>query len=308
VLTMELIAEAAAYLADRVRRTPLEPSPALAERLGVPVWLKLECLQLTGSFKIRGAAFRLSRLDAGNHGKAVAHAARDLGIPVRIYVPGSVDESKYQGMLRLGATVVRADVPGFDETEVWARAEAQRLGLPYVSAYEDDAVMAGNGGTLAKEIRDERPEVRSFVIPVSGGGLGAGLAFYVRTLDPGARVVACQHAGSPSLARSLERGEAATRMPPIDTLAGGIEGGIGRANFAILKDRVDEVQLLDEQALYEATVWVLREHQYLVEPSAAVTVAACLSGRLGPLGGPTVVVLSGRNLSVAGLRRVLAAT
>lgn len=314
----ELIAEASAYLKDRVRRTPVEPSPALEELLGVPVSLKLECLQVTGSFKVRGALFHLSRLDesvrqggvatcsAGNHGKGLAYAAKRLGVRATVYVPSTVDPAKLVGMQRLGATVLRSRFPGYDETEAWARQEARRLGLPFVSAFEDDAIRAGNGGTLARELMEQRPELHNIVVPVSGGGLAAGAACFLRAAHPQVKLWACQHEESPALALSLERGEAVTSLPPIDTLAGGIEGGIGRENFELLRPSLAGVALVSERELWAATRWALEEHQLLVEPSGAAPIAACRTGKLDALDGPTALVLTGRNLSLGGLRRILA--
>ena len=151
-LDMALVLEARRALAGRIRRTPLEESlPRSPRRPASPVFLKLESLQLTGSFKIRGAFFVMSRLDAdarrrgvvtcsaGNHGKAVAYVARELGIPAEIHVPRGVDESKYRGMLALGARVVRSDFDGFDETERVAKAEAERTGRPFLTAFDDAA-------------------------------------------------------------------------------------------------------------------------------------------------------------------------
>src|SRR5579871_3245618 len=136
-LTSALVQEAIEFLTPRIRRTPVEHSPALSKMAGVPVWLKLEFLQTTGSFKLRGAWFRMSRLSederrsgiytcsAGNHGKAIAYAARQLGVHATICVPSSVDEAKYHGMVDLGAEVRVSKLPGYDETEDWAIAEAE---------------------------------------------------------------------------------------------------------------------------------------------------------------------------------------
>ncbi len=314
---LPLIHQAAAYLAPRIRRTPVEPSPALSDHLGVPVWLKLEQLQITGSFKIRGAWFRLSRLtdaqrstgivtcSAGNHGKAVAYAARELGIPATIYVPSTVDRAKLAGMRRMGVDVVLAESRGYDDAEVEAREEARRTGRRFVSAFDDPEIIAGNGGSLGLEILEQVPTLRTVVTPVSGGGLAAGLALSLHDQDPGIELLPCQHRDSPSLALSLERGRAVTAMPPVDTLAGGIEGGIGVSTFAILKDHVRRVGLVSEAQILRATRWLMAEHQYLVEPSAAAVVAALLEEDLGPLEGPVVAVISGRNVAVESVAQVL---
>lgn len=317
MLTAERIRAASELLAGRIRRTPVEPSPKLSEIAGVPFWLKLESLQVTGSFKVRGAFVRLSELSpeerrrgivtasAGNHGKAVAYVAGLLSIPARIYVPKTVDESKYRGMLALGADVVRCEFSGYDDTEALARERAAAGGRLFVSAFDDEAVMAGNGGSLAVEVLEDVPQARTFVLPVGGGGLAAGFAFHARERLSGARIIGCQHELSPALKLSLERGEAVTKLPPIETAAGGVEGGLGALPFEVLRTRIDGVALLSEEEIFEAVVWMLEEHQYLVEPSAAVTVAACLTGKTGRLQTPAVAVLSGRNVGLRTLRRIL---
>lgn len=318
-LTMPLVLEARRALDGRVRRTPLEASPRLSETAGVPVWLKLENLQLTGSFKIRGAFFRLLRLSAadrergvvtcsaGNHGKAVAHVARELGIRATIWVPRSVDESKYRGMLALAADVVRSDFDGFDETERLARAEAERSGRLYVTAYDDEEILAANGGALAAEVLDDAPAARTFLVPVGGGGLAGGFAFYAKESLPDARIIGCQLAASAALPLSLERGEAVTRLPPVPTTAGGLEGGIGRTGFEVLKTRIGGVALLTEEEVFEGVRFMLDAHQYLIEPSSAVTVSAILAGKAGAIASPAVAVISGRNVALPTVRRILAA-
>lgn len=319
-LTMDLVREAAELLRGRVRRTPIESSPALSQRCGAPVSLKLENLQSTGSFKVRGALFRLSRLteaernagvatcSTGNHGKGIAHAARELGVAARVYVPRTVDESKRRAIEAMGAEVATSEFDGYDDTEEWAKAEAARTGRVFVSAFDDDAIMAGNGGTLALEILEQAPDARVFVLPVGGGGLSSGCSYVMKERRPAALIVACQAELSPALKLSLERGSAVTRLPAAPTIAGGLEGGIGARPFEILKSRVDRVVLISEDEIFEGVRWMLDAHQYLIEPSAAVTVAACLTGKVGTLPGPTVVVLSGGNVSLSTLRRIFAGT
>ena len=318
-LTLERIAQASQFLGDLIRRTPVEPSPALSEKAGVPVWLKLENLQLTGSFKIRGAFFRLSQLteeqkktgiatcSAGNHGKAVAYAARLLDLPVTISVPKTVDAAKYRAMVELGAEVIRSRFEGYDDTEEWARQEAQRTGHPFISPFDDWDIMAGNGGTLAQEVLEQVPEARTFLLPVGGGGLAAGFAFLAKQRLDQARIIGCQLAASPGLMLSFQRDEAVTRLPPVETAAGGIEGGLGRMTFEVLRScmTVQDVALLSEAEIAHAFFWMLDHHHYLVEPSAAVTVAALLSGKAGRLESPAAVVLSGRNVALETVRRLL---
>lgn len=309
----QLITEAAEFLRGRVRRTPLEFSPGLSEMLGVPVWLKLESMQLTGSFKIRGALFRLSRLtenerrdgvvtcSAGNHGKAVAYAARHGGVRATICVPRSVDRAKFEGMVTLGAEVRVSEFDGYDDTEDWARAMAAKEGRAFLSAFDDYAVMAANGGTVALEVLEDAPAARVFILPVGGGGLAAGFSFASHE----AIIIGCQHELSPALRRSLDAGHAITKLPAVETMAGGVEGGIGALTFGVLGPRVNRVALVSESEILEGVRWMVAHHQYLIEPTAAVTVAACLAGRVGHLTEPAVVVISGRNVSAEAARKIL---
>ena len=316
---MTLVLDARRALEGRIRRTPIEASPALSDAANAPVFLKLESLQLTGSFKIRGAYFVLSRLSAderqrgivtcsaGNHGKAVAFVAHALGVPAEIHVPRDVDQAKYQAIVALGAKVVRSDFEGYDDTEQVARAEAARSGRPFLSAFDDACILAANGGTLAAEVLEDCPEARTFLLPVGGGGLSGGFAFYAKAALAESRVIGCQHEGSPALALSLKQGEAVVRLPPFATTAGGLEGGIGRIGFENLKTRVDGVALLSEAEIGGAVRFMLERHQYLIEPSAAVTVAAILTGKAGRLASPTVAVISGRNVALPTVRRMVSA-
>jgi len=314
---MAMVLDARSVLDGRIRRTPIEASPGLSEAAHVPVFLKLESMQLTGSFKIRGALFVLSRLtdderqrgvvtcSAGNHGKAIAFVARQLRIPAEIHVPRDVDQAKYQAMVALGARVVRSEFEGYDDTEAVARDEAARSGRPFLTAFDDDRILAANGGTLAAEILEDCPVARTFVLPVGGGGLAGGFSFYAKTEHPDCRIIGCQLEGSPALAMSLERGEAVVKLPPFSTTAGGLEGGIGRTGFEVLKSRIDAVALLGETELFDAVRFMLERHQYLIEPSAAVTVAAIMTGKAGRFASPTVAVVSGRNVALPTIRRIL---
>jgi threonine dehydratase len=312
-----LIAEAALFLRDRVRRTPLEFSPGLSHILGVPVWLKLESLQLTGSFKIRGALFRVSTLteeekrlgvvtcSAGNHGKAVAYAAHEAGIRATICVPKSVDRSKFEAMVAMGADVQVSAFEGYDDTEEWARGIAADRNLTFVSPFDDYAVMAANGGTTAIECVEDAPSARNFVVPVGGGGLSAGFAWYVKNINKHARIIGSQHVLSPALQMSLDAGHAITKLPAVETMAGGVEGGIGALAFGVLGPFIDRVALVSEDEILDGVRWMLEHHQYLIEPTAAVVVAACLTGKIGKLDDPGVVVISGRNVSAETAKKIL---
>jgi len=304
---IELIREAGEFLAGKVRRTPVEFSSGLSDLLGVPVWLKLEALQLTGSFKIRGALFAVSKLteaiitcSAGNHGKAVAYAARGA----TICVPRSVDKSKFDAMVAMGADVRVSEFDGYDETQDWALEVAAREKKYFLSPFDDDAVMAANGGTVAMEVLEDAPDARTFILPVGGGGLAAGFATWAKHFLKDSTIIGCQHVMSPALRMSLDAGHAITRLPAVETLAGGVEGGIGARTFSVLQPLVDDVALVSEAEILDGVRWMVAHHQYLIEPTAAVTIAACITGKVRA-GGPAVVVVSGRNVSAGTVKRIL---
>ncbi|GAB4188047.1 MAG: hydroxyectoine utilization dehydratase EutB [Simkaniaceae bacterium] len=319
MLDLKLIEEAKNFLQGKVRRTPIEYSPKLSTILGVDAFLKLENLQITGSFKIRGAFFRLSKIhkqqvrqgvatcSAGNHGKALAFAGKSLGIPVTVYVPKSVDQSKLEGIKSYGANVFVSDFSGYDETEIWARKQAATSQMPFISAFDEPEIMAGNGGTLAEEILKDLPKVQNIVLPIGGGGLAAGLSFYAKAVSPQISLIGCQHELSPALALSLQQKKAVTWLPAVETAAGGIEGGIGAETFEIIKTRISKICLLSEEEIFQGFRFSLQYHQYLIEPSAAVVISSVLSGKLDKLSGPTLFVLSGRNASMELIRQILCA-
>jgi threonine dehydratase len=315
----ELIEQATQFLKGKIRRTPIEFSSELSKILGCPAYLKLESLQMTGSFKIRGAYFYLSTLSpeerrhgiatcsAGSHGLGIAYAAKELGIPFIVFVPKSVDQAKHDKLLKLGAKVKKSEFIGYDDTLEWATQEAAYLQLPMVSAFNDEKIMAGNGGTLAVEVLEDLPEASHFILPMGGGGLSAGFSWYVKSKSPKAAITICQLADCPAFKLSLEQGKPVTYMPSIDTLASGLEGGLGEKCFEILKTRVDEIAHIKEEELCSAFRWLLEHHQYLVEPSAAVALASCLFGHVQPK-GPIVIILSGRNVGYSTTRNLLCHT
>lgn len=312
----QLIKKASEYLQGKVRKTPAEFSMVLSELVGQPVFLKLENLQHTGSFKLRGALFYLSTLDAsskergvstcsaGNHGLGVAFAAKELGVPCTVFVPKSVDQTKYEKLIKLGARVRKSEFIGYDDTLAWAVKESADLQLHLITAFDDEKIMAANGGTLAVEVLEQVPEATNFVLPMGGGGLSAGFSWHVKSQNPHCRVIISQLAESPAFKLSLEQNKPITYLPPIETLAGGLEGGLGEKCFDILKHRVDEIAHIREDELISAVGWLLKQHQYLIEPSAAVALASCLFGHAHPI-GPTVIVLSGRNVSYATLQKCI---
>ncbi len=295
--------------------TPLQHSPALSELAGAPVHLKCEHVQPTGSFKVRGAANALTLLreagharvvaaSTGNHGMAVAHVGGLLGIGVEVHVPEATAPVKLRGLEALGAAVHR--VPG-DATaaEAHARRRAASAGLPYLSPYNDLAVIAGQG-TMAVEIAAQLPEVATVYVAAGGGGMLSGTGAVLGRRTPRAEVVGCWPEAAPTLLRCIEAGEqveVAERPTVSDGTAGGLEpGAITPALAGRVMDRGLEVS---EAAIEEAMRTLLAADRWLVEGAAGVALAAALADP-APRRGPLVVVLCGRNVDPEVAARALA--
>ncbi len=296
-------------IADRVRKlirvTPLVPAPALGRRIGADVWLKLESLQRTGSFKLRGATARLAALSlagqtraiaasAGNHGLGMAYAGRHFGIDVSILVSAQTPEGKRVGIQALGA-----HVEVFGATYDEACAEARRRaaadpGLIFVSAFDDDHVIAGNGGLLAREILAQLPGVETIVVPVGGGGLAAGLG--VEVVPRGIRLLGVSPESNCAMHRSLQDDRAYTDYAGGPTLAEGLEGAVSLRTFAMAKDYFPDVVTVSEIAIRQAIVYAYRTLGIVCEASAAVAIAALLENAAPLSGRRVVVVVSGGNI------------
>jgi threonine dehydratase len=197
-----------------------------------------------------------------------------------------------------------SEFDGYDETQDWALEVAEKEGRYFLSAFDDDNVMAANGGTVAMEVLEDAPAARKFILPVGGGGLSAGFAVWAKHSLPDAKIIGCQHVLSPALRMSLDAGHAITRLPAVETMAGGVEGGIGARTFPVLQPLVDGVALVSEAEILEGFRWMIAHHQYLIEPTAAVTIAACISGKIR-CAEPAVVVISGRNVSAENVKRIM---
>ena len=306
--------------ADRIRstawRTPLIPSPWLSEAARADVWLKLETVQATGSYKIRGATNALARLkerhpdlravvtaSAGNHGQAVALAASALGIHARVHVPAGAPETKRRAIARLGAEIVEA--PTYDAAEARAHDEARRDAVVYVSPYNDPDVIAG-AGTVALEMLDERPGLDAFIVPVGGGGLISGTAIAARARTKNALVAGTEAAASPVFTAALAAGRPVT-VEVHDTLADGLAGNMDSDSqtFAIVRDLVDRVVKLPEPAIAEAMRDLIRHERLIAEGASATAVAAIATGLLDVRGRQVGIILSGRNVDAHVIARVL---
>jgi threonine dehydratase len=300
-------------VAERVRRllrvTPLVPAPALGRRTGADVWLKLENLQRTGSFKLRGAAARLAALaieaagappkrvvaaSAGNHGLGLALAARAFGIDATVLVSAQTPEVKRAGIAALGAKVEVAGAT-YDEAEAVAkRRAADDPDLVFVSAFDDDHVIAGNGGLLAREILAQLPDVQAIVVPVGGGGLAGGIG--VEVVPRGIKVLGVSPEANCAMRRSLDEGRAFTTYEGGPTLAEGLEGAVSERTFAMARDYFPDIVLCSEVGIRQAIVYAYRTLGILCEASAAPALAALLDDAAPVRGRRTVVVISGGNI------------
>jgi threonine dehydratase len=310
------ITRAAARLAGHLNPSPLIHSASFSEASGGQVWLKLENLSPTGSFKIRGALNRLLTLDeaelrdrgviaasAGNHAQGVALAAARLGVRATIIMPRRAPIAKQEATRHYGAEVVL-----IEGGVAAALAEAKRraeTGPVLIHPFDDEAVMAGQG-TVGLEIVQKIPEVDLVVVPVGGGGLISGVATAVRAQRPRARIIGVQTEAAPAAAEAFRAGRV-LRQTPGPTVADGIAvPALGERCFEVIKDLVDSVVTVSEQHLYLAMLALIEKKRLVAEGAGAAPVAALTAGRLGETSGQKIVlVISGGNVDVNVLGRIL---
>lgn len=309
------------YLAKRriqglVRRTPLEYSPFFSEACGGEVYLKLENLQLTGSFKIRGALNKMLQLDeeergrgvvtasAGNHAQGVGYAAKMLGIEVTVVVPRNTPRTKIEAIGRYGVDL-RLYGEIYDEAEVKARELERELSKVYISPYNDYDVIAGQG-TVGLEMWEERSDLEAVLVPVGGGGLLSGVAVALKSLNPGIEVIGVQSKASPVMYESIKRGEI-VEIPMGESVAEALHGGIekGSVTFEIVKDLIDEIILVEEDDIKTAIALFLEHHHQVTEGAGAVGLAALMACGERFRGRKVGVVISGGNIDISLLREIL---
>lgn len=312
------IAAATDRIRPYVRETPLEHSLYLSQQTGKAVYLKLEHLQHTGSFKVRGAMNKLLSLpdaqrrggvvaaSSGNHGAAVAYGLYSLGLPGVIFVPHHASPTKVATIRRFGIDV-RFHGDDTLDTEVFARAYADTHGLPYVSPYNDRDVVVGQG-TVAVEMLAQCPEIDTLFVAVGGGGLIGGIASYVKAHTGRAiEIVGCLPERSPVMAASVQAGQI-VEMESEPTLSDGTAGGIepGAITFDLCRALVDRYVLVSEPEIAAAIRLMLEAHHQLVEGAAGVALAAYLKTQAGFAGRTVGIVLCGANISLDALKQVLA--
>jgi len=316
MLTLAEVERARERIADTVRQTPIDRSRTFSRMTGAAVSCKLETLQRTGSFKIRGAANRIATLtdperaagvvaaSAGNHAQGVALAARQAGIDATIVMPVDAPISKIDATRGYDAEVV-LDGEDYDEAAERAREIEAEIGATFVHAFDDRAVMAGQG-TLGLEIVEDVPDVETVVVPIGGGGLISGVATAIEETAPDVRVVGVQAEGASSVARSLKKGEIVA-SDSANTIADGIAvRAVGEGPFDVIQQRVDEVVTVDDEAIAKAVALLLERSKLLVEGAGAVPLAALLEGTFDYAEGEEIVLpLCGGNIDLNLLTTVI---
>ncbi len=316
-VTIEDIRAARPFVEQMAIRTPLKPAPKLSARVGRPVHLKLESLQPTGSFKIRGAAAKIVPLtedaraagvvtaSTGNHGRAVSYVANALGLSATICLSEHVPAGKVDALAGFDCTL---DIAGPSQDAAFERATAmsQAPGGPtLVHSILDPVVLAGQG-TCGVEICEDLADVGTVIVPVSGGGLMAGVATAVTALAPDARLVGVSMEGGAAMHASLRAGHP-VELPEVDTLADSLQGGIGLDNdttFPIVRELVDDLVLVTEDEIWAGMRHALHEHRLVLEGAGAAGIAALLADRIELADGPVAVVCSGANAELDQVARL----
>jgi len=312
-LEISEIFNAAAVLKDVARRTAIIPAPKLCP--GLDIYLKTENLQLTGSFKLRGAYYKISQLNdeeksrgviacsAGNHAQGVALGATHNGIKSLICLPAGAPISKVEATKGYGAEVCL--VPGvYDDAYSKAMELQKEFGYTFVHPFDDPKVIAGQG-TIGLEILEQMPDVQAVIVPIGGGGLISGVAFAIKTLRPDVKVYGVQSSGAPSMAASLKEGKLC-HLNDVSTIADGIavkEPGVN--TFEMCNKYVDEVVTVSDDEIAAAILALIEKQKLVAEGAGAVAVAAAMFGKLPIEGLKTVCLVSGGNIDVNTLSRVI---
>ncbi len=312
-MTLDKIYHASVALKPLIRRTDLIAAPQLCP--GTALYLKTENLQVTGSFKVRGAAYKISRLSdaekakgviacsAGNHAQGVALAAAKNGIPALICLPDGAPISKVEATRSYGAEICLVEGVYDDAYREALRLQAER-GLTFIHPFNDPDVIAGQG-TIGLEILEQLPDVDVILVPVGGGGLIAGVAYAVKALNPAVQVYGVQAAGAPGMRNALEAGEI-RRLDSVSTIADGIAvKEPGDLTFALCQSYVDGVVTVTEDEIAAAILALIERQKLITEGAGAVSVAAAMFGKLDLAGKRVCGLLSGGNIDVTILSRVI---
>ncbi len=314
-VTLDRIREAAWRVRPLARVTPLVDVSAAAGR---PLWLKCESLQPGGAFKIRGAFNMVSQLtgdqlrrgvitySSGNHGQAMALAARHLGAPAVVVMPTTAPAIKVDGARSFGAEVIFAGTTS-SERRARAEEEAARRGLTMVPPFDHEWIIAG-AGTTGLEILEQLPSVAGVLVPIGGGGLIAGISAAIKQVDPRVKVIGVEPSGAAAMKASVEAGRPVT-LPTTASIADGLMPvRPGDITFAHVREFVDTIVTVEDPAIADAVLWTFNRAKLVAEPSGAATVAAVLGGALDAalrIDGPLVAVVSGGNIALERLEELV---
>ncbi len=316
MLTLDKVYHAHYVLKEAIRQTDIIYSPVLSKESGCEVYLKTENLQITGSFKVRGAYYKISQLteaekargviacSAGNHAQGVALASKKFGIKSIICMPDGAPISKVEATKSYGAEVVL--VPGvYDDAHNRAEELKAEKGYTFIHPFDDEDVIAGQG-TIGLEITEQLKDADIVVVPVGGGGLVSGVAFAIKSLNPKIRVYGVQSAGAPSMLNSLEHHKIET-LPSVSTVADGIAvKEPGRLTFDICSKYVDGIVSVTDDQVSAAILALIEKQKMIAEGAGAVSLAAVMFGKIPDMKGKKVVCLiSGGNIDVTILSRVI---
>ena len=303
-------------IAAFVRRTPLLDYSELLVESGAKLKLKLENLQLTGSFKIRGAINKMLTLSvderlhgvvtvsSGNHGRAVSHAARLLGIRAVVFLPETVPPYKVSAIRDLGAEVV---IKGrtYDESDGYAHDCEVKQNMIFVHPFDDPAVIAGQG-TIGMELLEDFPRIDTVVVPLSGGGLLSGIARALKPINQRIRVIGVSMERGPAMVESLKAGKVVDIVEE-PTLADALMGGIGfdnRYTFQLVQQLMDEAVLVSEEDIARAMTVALKDFHVVIEGGGAVALAAILTNKIKSMGNNIAVIISGGNIEFPSLTQI----
>jgi threonine dehydratase len=296
------------FLKPLIHHTPLSHSRTMSQMTGADVYLKYEHMQRSGSFKVRGASYKISTLtpeqrragvtaaSAGNHAQGVAIAAAQNNIPCTIVMPESAPLAKVMATEGYGAHVVLHG-PTYDDAYQHCLELQQQSGATYIHAFDDPEVIAGQG-TLGLEMLTDLPDADAIIVPIGGGGLISGIAIAARALKPDITIIGVQASGAPSCHEALHTG-ILNSLPAITTIADGIAvKRPGALTFSIIKDTVDDVVLVDDEETIKAVLLLMERCKMLVEGAGAIGLAALLSGRVNLKGKKVLVPLTGGNIDI----------
>ena len=313
MLTIDNVYRASHALKGVARKTDVLYAPKLCP--GAELYLKTENLQITGSFKVRGAYYKMTRLSAeekakgvvacsaGNHAQGVALAAQKNGIKAVICLPDGAPISKVEATKSYGAEVCLVEGV-YDDAYKKALALAEEKGYTFVHPFNDEDVIAGQG-TIALELADQIPDMDAVIVPIGGGGLISGIAYTIKTLNPRVKVYGVEAKGAPTMKNSIEHGEM-EELPSVSTIADGIAvKKAGDLTYELCQKYVDEIVTVSDDEISAAILALMEQHKLVTEGAGAVAVAAAMFGKIDLKGKKAVCLLSGGNIDVTILSRVI---